>query len=131
VSSLEEIRERAEKATPGPWDIDGSDNQNWGIRSVAGDQPSIAPMAGYRSKDTEADAEFIAHAREDVPALLARIEKLEAIAEAAEDAADALEKYLPLIEGHVAAPHGLSSRDARAAINHVRAALAGLGGEDT
>lgn len=37
--------------------------------------------------------------------------------------ADALEKYLPLIEGRAQVPHGLSSRDARAAIDEARAVL--------
>jgi len=57
MSRLEEIRKRCENASEGPW-----------VSSeMIGDE--------YVSN---ADAAFIAHARDDVPWLLARIEELEA-----------------------------------------------------
>jgi hypothetical protein len=61
---LKEIRARCEAATPGPW----------GVRI---DKDSLFPVqysgwVGYEN----ADAEFIANAREDIPMLLAEIERL-------------------------------------------------------
>jgi hypothetical protein len=75
---LEEIRERADAATPGPWESDilvdcgnrpvvllpDPDNADAADLLFAADAPSA----------TEADAEFIAHAREDVPRLLAVVD---------------------------------------------------------
>lgn len=55
---IAEIRERAEKATPGPWINDGNDvSDNIGRR-----------ICFIRDDD---DADFMANAREDIPALLA------------------------------------------------------------
>ena len=53
---LQEIKERCEKASPGPW--------------------KVLNML-YNSVDE--DAEFIAHAREDIPKLIAEIERLQAL----------------------------------------------------
>ena len=83
---LKEIAERAEKATPGPWEYYGgrsidtppihADEANYGI-------PDEGFEGGYQfycSADDGAwryaDGEFIAHAREDIPFLLAEIERL-------------------------------------------------------
>ncbi len=73
---LEEIRERAEKATDGYWTADtetwpGNDNlQHW--VSYIDNHGSDGLCAAARSDD----ATFIAHAREDIPKLLAEIERL-------------------------------------------------------
>lgn len=57
---IDAIRARAEAATPGPWaDHDG---------------PLLEDVVAYIYSD--ADEAFIAHAREDVPALLAEVERL-------------------------------------------------------
>lgn len=66
---IEAIRKRAEAATEGPWRI-GKQSPN-GLNN-------IGTMGGLLTAQTlnEADAEFIAHAREDVPALLAEIDRL-------------------------------------------------------
>ena len=64
---LAAIQARADAATPGPWTL--------GI--VYG--TVMRSSGGNIARDsTEANAEFIAHARTDVPALLARIAELEA-----------------------------------------------------
>lgn len=55
---LEGIRERAEKASPGPWNV-------------------LACQMMYEEWNAE-DGEFIAHARTDVPLLLAEVERLRA-----------------------------------------------------
>jgi hypothetical protein len=81
---LDEIQERVDRATPGPW--------------VVGDHASeveapcrcCGPIAkcilyGAESGDREFDAkyhynsEFISHARQDVPALLAEVRRLRAL----------------------------------------------------
>lgn len=80
---IEAIRARCEAATEGPWVIVERDD---------GDGGPIPPEwlvgmerhpRGYWEKDNtmlekKADAEFIAHSREDIPALLARVAELEA-----------------------------------------------------
>lgn len=71
---LDAIREREAKATAGPWDVEGS--------AYCGplDTLTVYPVEdggalAYVQPSWE-DAEFIAHAREDVPALLAEVERL-------------------------------------------------------
>jgi hypothetical protein len=63
---LEAIRRRADAATPGPWQR--SLNILWG--KILDIEPEIAFCT------TVNDTEFIAHAREDVPALLDEVERL-------------------------------------------------------
>lgn len=67
------IRERAEKATAGPWETlaDEGEYDFWG--SVKGPDYGVCHdvQIGY-------DALFIANARQDIPALLAHVEELEA-----------------------------------------------------
>lgn len=87
---LEEIKERCEAATPGPW--------RWRYRTFLTecgeyeDHPSVSTVTdcticdlgdsnsycsdGNGIYDEDSDAEFIAYAREDIPALLEEIEKL-------------------------------------------------------
>lgn len=62
---IEAIRKRAEMATEGPWQKDGAID----IHSPDGTEVAAA-WGGY------ADQEFIAHARQDIPKLLAEIERL-------------------------------------------------------
>lgn len=86
---LEAIRKRVEAATPGPWNwrkLDGEpfETEMPSLVSPEGDVMDFGycatfyPVQGTPPED--ADAEFIAHAREDVPALLAEIEHLKEIA---------------------------------------------------
>ena len=77
---LAAIRQRVEKATEGPW--------NTGFDYEKNDPTVLTPGHLEHTIDytlTEgglehgkADAEFIAHAREDIPALLAEIDRLNA-----------------------------------------------------
>lgn len=83
---LADIRARAEKATPGPWN-------HWpeaGAIEVTSRHPvpdgpfgtvicgSVKPKGGWGGRiyedNDEPDAEFIAHARQDVPTLLAALD---------------------------------------------------------
>jgi len=73
-AELEEIAKRAEAATPGPW-----------LPSVSseGGQSALGPHhewdeAQDAMEKAENDAIFIAHARTDIPKLLAHIAELEA-----------------------------------------------------
>jgi hypothetical protein len=70
---LAAIKTRADAATPGPWVTDLEGN-------VYADGPAH-PVTAVRGRFTEhlmQDARFIARAREDVPALLAEVERLRA-----------------------------------------------------
>ena len=77
-NELNEIEERANAATPGKWDYvlsafinkDAKDDQPYGVRPRGADF-----YWGYDSKE---DANFIAHAREDIPALIAEVRQLRA-----------------------------------------------------
>ena len=62
---LEAIRQRAEKATPGPWSMkqEGADFY-------------MADSQGRYLDITLADAIFAAHSRQDIPALLDEVERL-------------------------------------------------------
>jgi hypothetical protein len=74
---LAEIRKRAEAATDGPWTV-----------SFPG--AKVINAYGIGVDNFDEDAEFIAHAREDVPKLLAEIGRLK---EALVDIADTGESY--------------------------------------
>jgi hypothetical protein len=69
---LKEIKERLEKATPGKWRADRN--------TVDFGPPTGSPFAVLHSdadpSNTTNDADFIAHSREDIPYLLAEIERL-------------------------------------------------------
>ena len=87
-NQLAEIEARAEAATPGPWGIYGY----IGVLQTDGKRRNIIDI-GFLGTDERGfeisvrveetgikpkDADFIAHARTDIPALLAHIRELEA-----------------------------------------------------
>lgn len=63
---LDAIRARVKAATPGPWRASRWPSNN----------PGITEAWGLSGMVTFADATFCGHAREDVPALLAEVERL-------------------------------------------------------
>ncbi|MFB0831464.1 hypothetical protein ACEU2D_17910 [Brevibacillus laterosporus] len=67
-AELEEIRERAEKATEGSW------HYSKDMKAIVTHYDAIIDVSHYT---TEGDIEFISHAREDIPKLLETINKLE------------------------------------------------------
>lgn len=79
---LQGVRERAEKATSGPWagplyEPDLPDRGWWiGNGKVGMAEHAIGVTVPALNRNAEADAKFIAHAREDVPALVAEVERL-------------------------------------------------------
>ena len=70
---LAEIRARVENATPGPWTAEYSGEQGNCVLPP-GYQSTREAVAVTRLLSAQADAEFIAHARTDLPALLAAVE---------------------------------------------------------
>jgi hypothetical protein len=72
ADELEAIRARAEAATPGPWRT----GENVRSAVFVGDPASPRHIAtcGPASVGTPADAAFIAHARTDIPLLLAHLD---------------------------------------------------------
>lgn len=75
AKQLAEIKARAEKATPGPWEytdngFDGCISSKDGDFLIGGE-----PCEGRIEHD--ANTEFICHARTDIPALVAEIEQHE------------------------------------------------------
>lgn len=120
---LEQIKKRADAATPGPWFWDTNrrfhvtmlkapqdggtcvmDFVRWGMN---GAQPRfndtqkifggiLRTMEEYdRDQNREnPNAAFIAHAREDIPALLAEIERLNTALKAADQVCEAIDSYM-------------------------------------
>lgn len=79
---LAEVQERASKATAGPWtpmEFD-DDPHDWGVAILGGGEMGTmdAHLTAYTMtmndvEQTEADAEFIAHARTEHPAMAAAL----------------------------------------------------------
>lgn len=89
TQEIEAIRERAEKATEGPWYYALNINEQTG-------EPDVLPHVISDTQEVisenmyDENAEFIAHAREDIPKLLAEVERLET---AIQDAISIAEMY--------------------------------------
>jgi len=105
---LQAIEQRAEAASQGPWTLFGAGN----ACVYADSEGSIVASCGLcvgRPRDGR-NAEFIAHARADVPALLGEIRRLRednermtqnAVAAERERIAAALEKWSPSTASYV------------------------------
>ena len=74
AEQLNEIKARAEAATPGPWRVQIHEPSL--SRMVVSDNCTLDIDFGYVGNRTEEDAEFVANARVDIPALIAEIERL-------------------------------------------------------
>lgn len=73
---LAEIKARTDAATPGPWFVEHLERDGFTYFST-----DIAPLESFDGEVhagvlDEDEAEFIAHAREDVPDLVAEVERL-------------------------------------------------------
>jgi hypothetical protein len=74
---LDAIRQRAEAATPGPW---YGFSSSWCVYNTPNsDGELIADVYEYGGYPPDANTQFIAHAREDIPAMLDEIERLRAL----------------------------------------------------
>lgn len=79
---LKAIEERAKAATPGPWDCTYGGSSAWSVGPES--DPQLNPVAHVRSRNEGpegADATFIAHARQDIPALSAEVRRLRGLLE--------------------------------------------------
>lgn len=92
---LDEIRARAEAATPGPWKYDLCD---WGKRTSCAVRHGGHLIIGFDGGLRENDASFIAHARNDIPSLLAEVERLSKENEMLEGADIAMEAMMAELE---------------------------------
>ena len=82
AADLDAIGQRANAATEGPWSQDSDDpGLVWGEQRSSGDGywSLFASETGHDATAQPQDAEFIAHARTDVPALLAEVRRLRAM----------------------------------------------------
>ena len=79
AEQLNAIKERAEKATPGPWDFHKGDKLRGDRRSAVIEHFDCDFGEWFIHGDLAdiSDAEFIAHTREDIPALVAEVERLQ------------------------------------------------------
>ena len=77
MSTLDEIKARVEAVTPGPWEVI-EDEQT--VRTEDGEIMFDRSGDGWTdwNRCGRDDAEFIAHARTDVPKLIAALEAVEA-----------------------------------------------------
>ena len=79
---LQKIKERCEKATPGPWKAlnipyNGYDDPEIVTKDGTYICQTTYDMQSQSEKhNVDEDMEFIAHAREDIPKLIAEVEKL-------------------------------------------------------
>lgn len=69
---IAEIRKRYERATPGPWKpyVEGRESMSGSSFIMTGGEDI------YLTGATVADQDFIAHARQDIPSLVAEVERL-------------------------------------------------------
>jgi hypothetical protein len=74
---LEEIKNRCKATTPGPWraSIEGRDHTSASDVILTGD----ADIAFEISEASPADYDFIAQAKQDVPRLIAEVERLKTL----------------------------------------------------
>jgi len=79
------IRERESKATAGPWELRSIMGREYDTLSCAYDLPGEEPLDEWTPvleimelprDEVYANWKFVAHAREDIPALLAEIDRL-------------------------------------------------------
>ncbi len=78
------IKAREAEATEGPWRVEESRKPEYSIILVCGPDDTGEEVIHFMYSDgREPDAEFIASARQDVPALIAEVERLRAIEDAA------------------------------------------------
>jgi hypothetical protein len=82
---LQEIQERCDRATPDPWQsyIEGRDCESGSSFIMTGIAPGENIWSESRSEDiyltgaTNADQDFVAHARQDIPRLVAEVQRLQ------------------------------------------------------
>ena len=84
MTRLDEIKKRAEAASPGPWDF--RSGLGWfdvHAHPYLHNSGNVLISVHNGTPENKRDADFIAHAREDVPWLLAQLEAAQNVVEAA------------------------------------------------
>lgn len=82
-SYLSQIEERANAATFGPWDVEsgntplGDTGEYMGYCTVKAARKDVAYLANPDEPQAEANSKFIAHAREDIVALVREVRRLQ------------------------------------------------------
>lgn len=83
---LQEVKRRAAAASPGPWAVNSDHFMVCSMGNAHDGKDYHVSMNGYAHRggvgweaDAKTDAEFVAHARTDVPELAERVEIAEAI----------------------------------------------------
>ena len=71
--NIERIKAREQKATPGPWN---RIEHKHGRIYVGTNEKPIADICNLYHTESEANLAFIAHARTDIPELIAEVERL-------------------------------------------------------
>ena len=121
---LDEIKTRASKATAGPWDWNSRHGLGAPNRLVM--WPSHEYGCDLDIEGEEADLDFIANARTDIPALIAALEASEAARVKAEQERNALKDALTnscnLLENYIDTFGDMSGAN-RADLNDYRRAL--------
>lgn len=111
AAELAEIRAREQAATPGPWHAESIGS---GVRHLdrncdwyAADLPDGYNLPGRQGVDGgQNDGEFIAHARTDVPRLLAEVERWQSFASGLERQNAEQHKRIRDLESQIAAARG-------------------------
>jgi hypothetical protein len=78
---IAEIEARANAATPGLWIVNNSRHVEYSTQDSAKGCQILEPWDEYYSPGWDTDAEFIANARQDIPALLSEVRRLRAVVE--------------------------------------------------
>lgn len=94
---LQEIETRCEAATPGPWKGIRKTGYVYAVDCVTakcGDS-SDKVLVQFNGERWGNDAEFIAHSRSDVPALIGEVKRLRALVIQHEEEQAAVDNYMP------------------------------------
>lgn len=76
---LQAIEARANAATPGPWYYAYEGSSDWSVFQDGTDTRPVASLHRWHKAECP-EAVFIAHARQDIPALVAEVRRLRALA---------------------------------------------------
>jgi hypothetical protein len=90
-----EIEARAAKATPGPWRHEGRHVMALKVKTVA----ELPCGHVVHTRVDHRNAEFVAYARQDIPDLLAEVDRLAALVEAQREALKRVSPYIRHQEG--------------------------------
>jgi hypothetical protein len=100
---IEEIEARANRAHPAPWGIPPrrSNATKFWLQLKDKDGDWLWTWRGFVACDFEEDAEFVAHARSDVPALIAEIYRLKNVLRFMDQLDTSQEHWWPTCLKHV------------------------------